>query len=425
MKNGSDSATENDFLTLEDLAPEGKTILVRADINTPVDPKTGKLIERMRIEEATITLRDLSKSKVVLCSHQGRVGRDDYIPLDQHALALSETLGKKVEFIDDIYGPYARKRISELNNGEILLLDNLRFSAEEANEYLPEAAAKTQIVHKLSPSFDAFVLDAFPTAHRAHPSVVGFPQLLPTAGGRLVIKELKAVNRIQQIAKGPFTAVLGGSKVTDRIEAIGALIENKRADKVLLTGVAGLAFLKAAGKLKANLGLEKEDAVVEKALKLMRLYPEVFELPEDLAIDKDGERCEVPVESVTPTDKAYDIGGRTISRYEKIIRSSGTVFMSGPAGAFERKGFGVGTEELLRIMATSYGTTIVSGGHLSTALTIFNIHSWIDHVSSAGGALILYLAGRKLPLIESLSYSAKRYRAAGYAGKPNATRASA
>jgi phosphoglycerate kinase len=417
LRSESDSANVNDFMTLEDISPEGKTILVRADINTPVDPKTGKLIERMRIEEAAITLRDLSKSKVVICSHQGRVGRDDYIPLDQHAAALTETLGKKVEFIDDIYGPYARKRISELNNGEILLLDNLRFSAEEANEYLPEAAAKTQIVHKLSPCFDSFVLDAFPTAHRAHPSVVGFPQFLPTAGGRLVIKELKAVNRIQQIAKGPFTAVLGGSKVSDRIEAIGALIENHRADKVLLTGIAGLAFLKAGGKLKTNLGLEKEEAVVEKAARLMRTYPEVFELPEDLAIDKDGERYEVPVESVTPNDKTYDIGERTISRYEKIIRSSGTVFMSGPAGAFEIKGFGVGTEELLRIMATSYGTTIVSGGHLSTALKLFNIHSWIDHVSSAGGALILYLAGKKLPLIESLSYSAKRARESGY---PNA-----
>jgi len=414
MRNGSESAIENDFLTLEDLAPEGKTILVRADINTPVDPKTGTLIERMRIEEAAITLRDLSKSKVVLCSHQGRVGRDDYIPLNQHAEALTQTLGKKVEFVDDIYGPYARKRISELQDGEILLIDNLRFSAEEANEYLPEAAAKTQIVQKLSPCFDSFVLDAFPTAHRAHPSVVGFPLLLPTAGGRLVVKELKAVNRIQQVAKGPFTAVLGGSKVSDRIEAIGALIENKRADKVLLTGVAALAFLKGAGKLRATLGIEKEEAVVDKAVKLMNTYPEVFELPEDLAIDKDGERYEIPVDSVSPTDKTYDIGGRTISRYEKIIRSSGTVFMSGPAGAFEREGFGVGTEELLRIMATSYGTTIVSGGHLSTALKVYNIHSWIDHVSSAGGALILYLAGRKLPLIESLSYSAKRYRAGGY-----------
>lgn len=414
MKANNEAVTEPDFLTLEDLAPEGKTLLIRADINTPVDPKTGALIERTRIEEAAITVRDLSKSKVVICSHQGRVGRSDYIPLDQHAQALSETLGKKVEFIDDIHGPYARKRIGELNAGEVLMLDNLRFSAEEANEYKAEEAARTQVVVKLAKCFDAFVLDAFPTAHRAHPSIVGFPQVLPTAGGRLVVKELKAVNRIQQIAKGPFTAVLGGSKVSDRLEAIGALIENKRADKVLLTGLAGMAFLRAAGRIKAPLGIEKEEAALDKAAKLMRDYPGVFELPLDLAVERNGERVELNVDDLQAGEGAYDIGHKTILHYEKIIRSSGTVFMSGPAGAFERPGFGVGTEELLRIMATSYGTTIVSGGHLSTALKLFNIHSWIDHVSSAGGALILYLAGKKLPLIESLSYSAKKFRSDGY-----------
>lgn len=418
MKEGSDATAENGFLSLEDILPEGKTILVRADLNTPVDPSSGRLIERMRIEEATITVRDLSKSKVVVCSHQGRVGRSDYISLEQHAQALSETLGRKVEFIDDIYGPYARDRISHMVDGEVLMLDNLRFSAEEANEYTPEDAVKTQIVSKLGRLFDAFVLDAFPTAHRSHPSIVGFPRLLPTAGGRLVVKELKAVNRIGQIAKGPFTAVLGGSKVSDRIEAIAALIENRKADKVLLAGLAGLVFLKAAGKFKGTVGIEKEEQAVEKACKLMKNYPGVFELPVDVAVERDGGRHEVPVESIAPDDKVYDIGQGTIALYEKTIRSSGTVFMSGPAGAFERKGFGLGTEELLRIMATSYGTTIVSGGHLSTALKVFNIHSWIDHVSSAGGALILYLAGKKLPLIESLSYSAKRYRQGGYANRP-------
>lgn len=403
-----------DFLTIEDLEPQGKTILVRADLNTPVDSR-GRLIERMRIEEAAVTLRDLSKSKVVICSHQGRVGRSDYIPMEQHADALSEVLGKKVEFIDDVHGPAARKRIGELNEGEILMLDNLRFCAEEAQEYSPEQAVKTQIVQKLSPYFDGFVLDAFPTAHRAHPSIVGFPEVLPTAGGRLVVKELKAVSRIQQVEKGPFIAVLGGSKVSDRLEAITALIENKRADKVLLCGLAALAFLKAAGKYKPELGISDEKAAVAKAAKLIEDYPDVFEMPVDLAIqDESGSRKEVDVDSLPSDAKALDIGTKTIHMYEKEIRSGGTIFMSGPAGAFEKPEFGKGTEELLRILATSYGTTIVSGGHLSTALKIFNIHSWIDHVSSAGGALILYLAGKELPLIKSLQKSAKKFRSEGY-----------
>lgn len=407
----------NDFLTIEDLEPEGKTILVRADLNTPVDSK-GRLIERMRIEESAVTLRDLSKSKVVVCSHQGRVGRSDYIPMEQHAQALTEILGRKVEFIDDVHGPAARRRISELREGEILMLDNLRFCAEEAQEYSPEQAVKTQIVMKLAPFFDGFVLDAFPTAHRAHPSIVGFPEVLPTAGGRLVAKELKAMGRIQQVEKGPFIAVLGGSKVSDRLEAITALIENKRADKVLLCGLAGLAFLKAAGRYKPDLNISDGQAAVARASKLLEEYPDVFEMPVDLAIeDEAGGRKEVDVDSLPSNAKALDIGTKTIQSYEKVIRSGGTVFMSGPAGAFERPEFGKGTEELLRILATSYGTTIVSGGHLSTALKVFNIHSWIDHVSSAGGALILYLAGKELPLIKSLQKSAKKYRSNEYREK--------
>jgi phosphoglycerate kinase len=414
LSQSSSTAGGPDFLTLEDLRPEGKTILIRSDLNTPVDSR-GRLLERMRIEEAAVTLRDLPRSKVVICSHQGRVGRSDYISMEQHSRALSETLGKKVEFIDDVHGPAARKRVSELQEGEILLLDNLRFCAEEAQEYSPEKAVKTQIVEKLARYFDGFVLDAFPTAHRAHPSIVGFPQVLPTAGGRLVVKELKAVSRIQQVAKGPFTAVLGGSKVSDRLEAISALIENGRADKVLLGGLAGLVFLKAAGKYVAPIDLPDEDVAVAKARALLSEYPDIFQMPVDVAVDEDGHRREVEVSQLEPKQVALDIGERTIEAYEKIIRSSGTIFMSGPSGAFEEPEFGKGTEALLRILATSYGTTIVSGGHLSTALKMFNIHSWIDHVSSAGGALILYLAGRELPLIKALSYSAAKSRSNGYA----------
>ncbi len=413
MSQGDNGRGGPSFLSLEDIAPEGKSILVRADLNTPVDSQ-GRLIEKMRIEEATLTLKSLASSKVVLCSHQGRVGRDDYIPMDQHAAALSETLGKRVEFLDDVHGPAARERVESLAEGEVLLLDNLRFCAEEAQEYSPDEAVRTQIVSKLHGYFDGFVLDAFPTAHRAHPSIVGFPEVLPTAGGRLVVKELKAVDRIRQVAKGPFTAVLGGSKVSDRLEAISALIENGKADKVLLAGLAGLVFLKALGRYSPPTGADKEGAAVARAAQLLKEYPEVFVVPLDLAVEEGGERREVEPKSTT--QRAYDIGGRTIREYGKMIRSSGTVFMSGPAGAFERPGFGKGTEELLDAMATSYGTTIVSGGHLSTALKLFNIHSWIDHVSSSGGALILYMAGRELPLIRALEASARKFADGGYAG---------
>ena len=396
------------MLTIEDLPLEGKVVFLRVDMNTPLDPLTGKLMELNRIQEASVTIRDLNKSKVVVGSHQGRTGRDDYIPLAQHSEALSKILGKKVKFADDIFGPTAISEIDSLRNGEVLLLDNLRFTAEENMEFSPEAAAKTILVQKLYKHFDACVLDAFPTAHRAHPSIVGFSYLLPTCAGRLVSKELKALKNILLVSKAPFTTVLGGAKVSDRLEAIDTLIANKRADRVLLCGLIANIFLKAARKIEYDIGLDNEQKMVERAALLMSDYPDTFELPQDVAIEQDGERKEIPVSELNHQSKVFDIGTKTIDHYSRIIRSSGTIFMSGPPGFFENPNFGMGTEALLRAMASSFGTTIVSGGHLSAALERFGIKEWIDHVSTAGGALVMFLAGKRLPLMEALeSYEMK------------------
>jgi phosphoglycerate kinase len=407
--------SELEFLTLDDLEPEGKRILVRVDINTPVDTKTGRLIERTRMEEAAVTLRALGKSKVVVCSHQGRVGEADFVPLEEHSRILSEVLGRDVRFVDDVMGPAARREAEELNDGEVLLLDNLRFMSEETQQYgSVEEAARTYIVQRLWRVFDGFVLDAFPTAHRAHPSIIGFPYYLPTAAGVLVMKELKQLQKLEIVQKGPFTAVLGGSKVRDRLEALEALLENRRADKVLVTGVLALVFLKAAGRYQGKLN-KVDDAMISKAKELLQKYPPVIEMPKDMAIQRDGARVELPVGDLPPDAGPLDIGSRTIREYSKIIRSSGTVFMSGPPGAFEIEGFDVGTRELLQALASSFGTTIVSGGHLSTALDMLGLGKWIDHVSSAGGALIQALAGKELPLLRALEYSARKMREGGYA----------
>ncbi|MFP3283763.1 MAG: phosphoglycerate kinase [Nitrososphaeria archaeon] len=407
--------SELEFLTLDDLEPEGKRILVRVDINTPVDTKTGRLIERTRMEEAAVTLRALGKSKVVVCSHQGRVGEADFVPLEEHSRILSEVLGRDVRFVDDVMGPAARREAEELNDGEVLLLDNLRFMSEETQQYgSVEEAARTYIVQRLWRVFDGFVLDAFPTAHRAHPSIIGFPYYLPTAAGVLVMKELKQLQKLEIVQKGPFTAVLGGSKVRDRLEALEALLENRRADKVLVTGVLALVFLKAAGRYQGKLN-KVDDAMISKAKELLQKYPPVIEMPKDMAIQRDGARVELPVGDLPPDAGPLDIGSRTIREYSKIIRSSGTVFMSGPPGAFEIEGFDVGTRELLQALASSFGTTIVSGGHLSTALDMLGLSKWIDHVSSAGGALIQALAGKELPLLRALEYSARKMREGGYA----------
>lgn len=396
-------------MTLEDLDLEGKRVFLRVDVNTPVHPETGRLMEHARLEEAAFTIRDLPKSKVVVASHQGRVGRSDYTSLEAHARVLEEILGKQVSFVPDVFGPEALSEIDSLAEGGVLVLDNLRFTAEENQEYKPGDAEKTFLVRRLREHVDACVLDAFSTAHRASPSIVGFAGLVPTCAGRTVGRELRMLDRIVSVEKGPYVTVLGGAKVNDRLEAIDALIANNRADKVLLCGVVGLVFLKAAGKLRGDVGVDGEQKFVLKARQLLDGDPERFALPTDVAIRVNEARREVDPAMVSAPAQVLDIGSKTVEYYSKFIKGAGTVFMSGPPGAFEWDEFSHGTEGLLRAMASSLGTTIISGGHLSTALRKYGIHDQIDHISTAGGALVQYLAGKRLPLIDALERSADRW----------------
>ena len=397
------------MLTLEDLDLDGKRVFARVDINTPIHPETHELMEQARFEEAVMTIKDLGKSRVVVASHQGRVGRSDYTSLETHAKVMSKMMGKKVNFVPDVFGPEALSEMDALKDGEVLVLDNLRFAAEENQEYKPADAEKTFMIQRIRPHVDACVLDAFSTAHRSAPSIVGFAGLVPTCAGRTVGRELRMLDRIVSVEKGPYVTVLGGAKVSDRLEAIDALIANNRADRVLLCGVVGLVFLKAAGRLKFDLGVDGEQKFVAKARQLLDEEPERYALPTDVAVKADGERKEVDPKELKAPTPVLDIGSKSVDRYARLIKGAGTVFMSGPPGAFEWEEFSLGTEGLLRAMASSFGTTIISGGHLSTALRKYGIHDQIDHISTAGGALVQYLAGKHLPLIDALERAADRW----------------
>ena len=399
------------MLTLEDLDLDGKRVFARVDINTPIHPDTGELMEKARFEEAAMTIKDLGKSRVVVASHQGRVARSDYTSLEVHAKVLSKMLEKEVKFVPDVFGPEALSEIDALKDGEVLVLDNLRFAAEETQEYKPEAAEKTFMVTRLKEHIDACVLDAFSTAHRSAPSIVGFAGLAPTCAGRTVGRELWMLDRIAAVEKGPYVTVLGGAKVNDRLEAIDALIANNRADKVLLSGVVGLVFLKALGKLRGEIGIDGEQKFVLKARQLLDDDPERFALPVDVGVKADGGRKDVNPGELAAPAQVLDIGPKSVELYSRFIKGAGTVFMSGPPGAFEWDEFSFGTEGLLRAMASSFATTIISGGHLSTALRKYGIHDQIDHISTAGGALVQYLAGKRLPLIDALERAAERWGA--------------
>jgi len=396
------------ILTMDDIELDGKRIFIRVDMNSPIHPETLKIIESIRIKEAAESIRELKNSKVIVGSHQGRVGRYDYTDLSEHAKVLEEYIGRKVTFVEDVIGPEARRSIESMSDGDVLLLDNLRFCAEENYEFSFKDAANTVMVKRLAKLFDLCILDCFPSAHRAHPSIIGFPYIIDTCAGRLVAKEIESLNNVLTVAKGPYVVVLGGSKISDRLEAIETLIQGGKADKVLLTGLISVIFLMAQGKFKANsLGI-KEEALLDKARKLLQKYPNVFILPVDYATEHNGKRVEKDLDEFNDNDIILDIGSKTIDIYDKIIRSAGTVFMSGPAGAFERDDFAYGTRSLLESAASSLSTTIVSGGHMTTALKRFGLYDKVDHISTAGGALVLYLAGKKLPMIEALEMSYQR-----------------
>ena len=400
-----------EFLTIDDFDFKGKTVFLRVDMNCPIDPETLEISGTKRIEETVETIDALNNAKIVIASHQGRVGNKEYTSMEKHAKVLEKLLDRKVTFVSDVIGTAAQNEIKKLNDGEILLLDNLRLCAEENYEFSGSDATKTIMVRRLSKMFDFCVLDSFPSAHRSHPSIVGFPYVLPSCAGRLVEKEVKKLDEIMSVAKAPHVLILGGKKVEDRLEAIRLLIENGRADHVLLTGLIGNVFLRAQGRIRTSLGIKREDEIVAKAHALIGEFPDVFSTPVDVAIEQNGNRVELDIRELSKNDEIYDLGPKTIEHYAKIISGAGTVFISGPAGFFEKENFGYGTKALLETVANSMATTIVSGGHLSSALKKFGLAEKITHVSTAGGALVRYLAGTKLPMIQSLEESAKRYRA--------------
>ncbi len=399
------------ILTLDDFDLTDKTVFLRVDMNCPIDPETMEISGTKRIEETKETINALKDSKLVVASHQGRVGNKDYTGMKKHVEVLEKLLDRNIKYVQDIIGESAKKEIKNLKSGEILVLDNLRLCAEENYEFSPADAAKTIMVKRLSSLFDLCVLDSFPSAHRSHPSIVGFSHVLPACAGKIVEREIRKLDEIITVAKAPHVIVLGGSKVLDRLEAIKMLIKTGRADYVLLTGLIGNVFLRAQGRIRTSLGIVREEEVVSKAHSLIGEYPDVFSTPVDVAIDKDGSRVELDVRDLGKGDKIYDIGPKTVEHYNKLISGAGTVFISGPAGFFENEQFSFGTKSLLEAVSNSMATTIVSGGHLNSALKKYGLVEKINHISTAGGALVLYLTGETLPMIQSLEEAAKKERA--------------
>jgi phosphoglycerate kinase len=398
------------LLTLKDFELEDKKVLLRADINSPLDPRSGEILDTSRIKGYIPTLERLSNSKVVILAHQSRPGKSDFTTLKRHAEALGTLMEKKVSYVDDVFGACAKKEIEKLQNGEVLVLENVRFCSEEVSKAItknpPFEQARTNLVRKLSSYVDFYINDAFAVSHRNQPSVVAFPAVLPSCIGPSMEREITILTKVLRSNDSPKVFSLGGAKAEDAFLITKNIISKKIADKVLLSGVTAIIFLIASGNNvgRANKALVQDlgyEGLISQSRSLLKKFKDRIVLPVDMAYEKNGKRAESPVNRF-PDYKALDIGKKTIESFSREIKEARIIIAKGPTGVFEINGFGLGTESLLKAIAESSALSVIGGGHLSTVVGAAGLRSKISHIGSGGGATVSFLASQPLPGIEAI-----------------------
>jgi phosphoglycerate kinase len=401
------------FFTISDLDLEDKTVLMRIDINSPVNPETGEILSLKRIEEHARSIKKLPPCKLILLAHQSRPGKKDFFPLAEHAKVLSDVLDRDVDYVDSLFHKRAIKAVMEMEIGDILLLENSRFYAEEVSlkDASMDVQETTHIVKKLSEITDIYVNDAFSAVHRSQPTLVGFTRLLPSCAGPLMEKELKALSRVMEDPESPCVAILGGLKVDDSIKVAENLLRNRICEKILTTGVVGSMFQWAdgydLGTINVNFirqEIKEADTLIGRCKKMLEDYKENIEYPKDMALNKDGARKRIVLKDLPAGAPIYDIDIETIAHYSTIIRQAKTIIANGPSGVYEIPAFSDGTIEIFRAINDSEGYSVMGGGE-TTAVIKDKKFTGIDHVSTGGGALINYLSGKEMPVLTALKRS--------------------
>ncbi len=400
--------------TLDDINVKNKRILVRIDINSPIDPNTGEILDNTRIKAHLQTILDLYQrnASIVLLSHQGRPTGKDFVRLETHGRELQRLLGSRVEYLPDIIGPTALRRIRELKPGEVLLLDNTRILSEDYIEATAEVHSRSIMVKTLASEFDYYVNDAFATAHRSQASIVGFPLVLPSVAGRVMEKEIITLSRIVSKEERPKVFVLGGAKVKDTVKVIDYLVRNKVADEILTTGLVALLFLMVSGMkvgdAEAILGKKVDEDTISTARRLIASGSPI-RTPIDFYSEVDGSVELVDYSNIIGSPK--DIGPSTIEYYSWKMNNAKIIVMRGPAGVIEDSRFRRGTRELVFQALNSNAFVVFGGGHFNAILSELpeEYKRRVGHVSTGGGALLYFLAGRRLPALEALAFSYEKF----------------
>jgi phosphoglycerate kinase len=395
--------------TINESGVEGKTVLLRLDLNSPIDPTSSTILDDKRFREHVPTIQALVQSRVVILTHQSRPGKKDFTTLEAHAEKLAQLLGRPVRYVDDIFGQCARESVRALKTGEVLMLENIRFNAEENLTLKPEEAVKTHLVKKISAMGDIFVNDAFGTAHRSQPTMVGLPMAMRSAAGLLMEKEVHTLSKVLQNAPRPVSFVLGGTKVDDSIAVAEHVLSDGIADRVIAIGVVANVFLLAMGydigKPSTQLIFQlKYEPEIARARELLKRFEDRILVPDWVAVREEGTRAEYPVSAIPAEMPVLDLGMDSIAAFATALKNSGTVVFNGPAGVFEEKDFATGTYELLKA-ASRVEFSVVGGGHTAVVIEKMGIEKDFTHISTGGGACIEFLTGKKLPAVEALERS--------------------
>ena len=417
-----DTLEDRSFLTIDDFNIEGKTIILRIDINSSVNPENGEILDNTRIKRHAATVKELSdkKAKIIVLSHQSRPGKLDFISLKKHAKMMSEIINIDIHFIPDLYSPEVINSIQKLKNSEIIMLENVRFDEEE-NKFNKfennnfEKQTKSKMVKTLSPLADLFVNDAFAAAHRCQPSLVGFAEELPAIAGRVMQRELDFLGKAIASGPKPRIAILGGSKAADSV-SISEYFLKKGVDYILTGGVVANIFLLAAG---INIGessttfvkknIPDYDKIISKANDLVKEYGDRIVYPNDVALNKEGRRFGIPINSLPTEYPIHDIGLDTLVEYIEYIKKAGTIIANGPMGVFEEAEFAIGTREIFKAIAQNQNMTVVGGGETAMAFNQMELTSKIEHVSTGGGACIAFMADETMPTLEAMRRSKIKY----------------
>ena len=376
-------------------------VLVRADLNAPLD--AGRVTDDARIRASVATIRHLldNGAAVAVCSHLGRPKgqRVAELSLAPCAARLGELLGQPVDLLDDCVGPAVEARIRALKAGEVVMLENLRFHAEEE-------ANDAAFADLLAAGFTAYVNDAFGAAHRAHASTEAVARRLDASAGLLLGREVEVLGGLLGNPASPFVSVLGGSKVSDKLPLIENLLDT--SDRILIGGAMCFTFLKALGDPVGS-SLHEDEAAQQLALRLLDRAGKVnctLQLPTDILVadrfSADAELQVVPSDAIPDGWMGVDIGPRTAAAYREVIETAGTVFWNGPMGAFEIPPFAAGTRAIAEAMASSTATTVAGGGDSGAAVGEMGLADRFTWVSTGGGAALEMLEGRVLPGVAAL-----------------------